>query len=94
MMTFTEAMLDELSEVFPEWSPAQIEVAMMYTSGMPIADISSSRSTSQANTRKILKECVSAVNISSLNVLYGVVQSRLSTYLLIKINELGKKQIR
>lgn len=88
MMIFTEDMLNELSEVFPELTPAQIEVAMMYSSGMPIADISGIRKTSQVNTRKILKECVSAMNISSMNVIYGVIQSRLSICLLKKINRL------
>lgn len=90
-MTFTQDMLNELSEVFPDLTHAQIEVAMMYASGMSVDDISTHRGTSAVNTRKLLRGCVSTMNISSLNSLSGTVQSRLSIFILMLVSRLDKQ---
>lgn len=91
MKSFLKGASDELAKIFPELSPAQIEVAMMYSSGMSVDDISTHRGTSAVNTRKLLRGCVSTMNISSLNSLSGTVQSRLSIFILMLVSRLDKK---
>ena len=89
MSIVNSVITTDLKDIFPELSEKQLEVTLIYSSGMSISDIAFSQSVSETTIKKLLRVAMTCFSVFSLSSLRAVVQTRISMFLVHKLSMLS-----